>query len=108
VSEAAIAAALGVGVGIGLLGHVFALRGCVPPWVPVAVGVLAALSGTVAVQHTRPATAGLRAGDLLMQVLLAALAVAAVVGVERAGRSAKRNRPDVRRLRRRSPDRRCH
>jgi uncharacterized membrane protein YeaQ/YmgE (transglycosylase-associated protein family) len=82
--------ALIVGLIVGALGRlVVPGRQSIPIWLTMVIGVVAALLGTVVANAIgiSTATAGIDWGELLIQVLLAAVGVGIVVGV--AGRSSR-------------------
>ncbi|KXK63510.1 GlsB/YeaQ/YmgE family stress response membrane protein [Micromonospora fluostatini] len=78
-----IITALIVGLIVGALGRlVVPGRQNMPIWLHMLIGVGAALLGTVIARSTGLATgSALNLGELLIQVLLAAVAVALVAGV---------------------------
>lgn len=84
-----IITALIVGLIIGALGRlVVPGRQSIPIWLTMLIGVGAALLGTVIARSIGVAdTAGLDWTELLIQVILAAIAVALVVGL--AGRGSR-------------------
>lgn len=85
-----IITALIVGLIIGALGRlVVPGRQGIPIWLTMVIGVVAALLGTVLANAIgiSTTTPGVDWGELLIQVLLAAVGVALVVGM--AGRSSR-------------------
>ncbi|GIJ78485.1 hypothetical protein SAMN05443287_109213 [Micromonospora phaseoli] len=87
-----IITALIVGLIIGALGRlVVPGRQNMPIWLHMLIGVGAALLGTVIARASGFAeTAGIDWRELMLQVLLAAVAVALVVGVGRGRRGVTR------------------
>jgi uncharacterized membrane protein YeaQ/YmgE (transglycosylase-associated protein family) len=86
-----IITALIVGLIVGALGRlVVPGRQSIPIWLTMVIGVVAALLGTVLANALgiSTSTPGVDWGELLVQVLLAAVGVALVVGV--AGRGRRR------------------
>ncbi|GAA3260403.1 GlsB/YeaQ/YmgE family stress response membrane protein [Dactylosporangium siamense] len=84
-----IITALIVGLIVGALGRlVVPGRQSIPIWLTMVIGVVAALLGTVLANALGIATdtPGVDWGELLVQVLLAAVGVALVVGVSGRGR----------------------
>ena len=83
--------ALIVGLIIGALGRlVVPGRQSIPIWLTMVIGVIAALLGTVVASAVGISTdtPGIDWGELLIQVLLAAVGVALVVGIGGRGRRA--------------------
>jgi uncharacterized membrane protein YeaQ/YmgE (transglycosylase-associated protein family) len=84
-----IITALIVGLIVGALGRlVVPGRQSIPIWLTMVIGVVAALLGTVLANAIgiSTSTPGVDWGELLVQVLLAAVGVALVVGVSGRGR----------------------
>ncbi len=84
-----IITALIVGLIVGALGRlVVPGRQSIPIWLTMVIGVVAALLGTVLANALgiSTSTPGVDWGELLVQVLLAAVGVALVVGVSGRGR----------------------
>jgi uncharacterized membrane protein YeaQ/YmgE (transglycosylase-associated protein family) len=84
-----IITALIVGLVVGALGRlVVPGRQSIPIWLTMVIGVVAALLGTVLANAIgiSTSTPGVDWGELLVQVLLAAVGVALVVGVSGRGR----------------------
>jgi uncharacterized membrane protein YeaQ/YmgE (transglycosylase-associated protein family) len=84
-----IITALIVGLIVGALGRlVVPGRQNIPIWLTMVIGVVAALLGTVLANALgiSTSTPGVDWGELLVQVLLAAVGVALVVGVSGRGR----------------------
>src|SRR5512139_2604462 len=101
-----IITAIVVGLIVGALGRlVVPGRQNMPIWLHMLIGIGAALLGTVLARALRIATetAGIDWMELLVQVVLAAIAVALVAGVGRR-RSVSRYSP-THRLLKRAPDR---
>ncbi|WP_432978491.1 GlsB/YeaQ/YmgE family stress response membrane protein [Dactylosporangium sp. CA-233914] len=86
-----IITALIVGLVIGALGRlVVPGRQSIPIWLTMVIGVVAALLGTVVANAIGISTdtPGIDWGELLIQVLLAAVGVALVAGLGGRGRRA--------------------
>ena len=90
--------ALAVGAVIGLAGRILmpAGRG-IPFWVPLAVGIGAAVLGTVTARLAGVETPGVAAIELLLQIVFAGVAVALVAAT--ADRRPSRRRYEARRNR---------
>jgi uncharacterized membrane protein YeaQ/YmgE (transglycosylase-associated protein family) len=87
VTVTGIITALIVGLIIGALGRlVVPGRQNIPIWLTMLIGVGAALLGTVLARAMGLDTAGFSFTELLVQVVLAAVGVALVVGVAGRGR----------------------
>ena len=86
-----IISALIVGIVIGALGRlVVPGKQHIPIWLTMVIGIVAALLGTVVANAIGISTdtPGVDWGELLVQVILAAVGVALVVGVAGRGRRA--------------------
>jgi uncharacterized membrane protein YeaQ/YmgE (transglycosylase-associated protein family) len=91
VTVTGIITALVVGLIVGALGRlVVPGRQNIPIWLTMVIGVVAALLGTVIANAVGISTdtPGVDWGELLVQVLVAAVGVALVVGVSGRGRRA--------------------
>jgi uncharacterized membrane protein YeaQ/YmgE (transglycosylase-associated protein family) len=89
VTVTGIITALIVGLIVGALGRlVVPGRQSIPIWLTMVIGVVAALLGTVIANAIGISTdtAGVDWGELLVQVIVAAVGVALVVGVAGRGR----------------------
>lgn len=98
-TAASLGMAVTVGLVLGLLvGWLVPACRAVPFWLPVAVGVGAAIFGTVAARLARVDTSWLSPVELALQVLLAGLGLAAVaVTVERKPPTSRPGTTDERR-----------
>jgi uncharacterized membrane protein YeaQ/YmgE (transglycosylase-associated protein family) len=94
VTVTGVITALIVGLIVGALGRlVIPGRQSIPIWLTMVIGIVAALLGTVLAKAIgiNTDTPGVDWGELLVQVLLAAVGVGIVVGV--VGRGGRRSIP---------------
>ena len=92
-----LVAAVTVGLLAGLAGLASAqVRRSVPVWLPVAIGVGAAMLATLALQMAAPGRTGLTGTELVLQIVFAVAAVAlvAVTGGRRSPVTRARCRDD--------------